>query len=114
MAHRVDIHPGCDAELDELRRSDPHEHAAILNADRKLRALGTALGYPHSSAVLGTEESPLRELRPRRGRSRWRVLYVTEPAIVLLALAPESGADRRGFATAVRQASERLTRLSQD
>lgn len=34
----------------------------MINGDAKLRALGPALGYPHSSAVRGTPG--LRELRP--------------------------------------------------
>jgi len=41
---------------------------------RKLEAKGVALGFPHCSAVQGASE-PLRELRPRQGRSPLRPIY---------------------------------------
>jgi hypothetical protein len=103
--------------LAALLRVEPREHDAILNADRKLKALGRQLGFPHSSAVVGTRSPALRELRPRRGRSRWRVLYATDPTTTLLAIAPEARRDPRGFEAATRRATVRhhdLHRRSQD
>ena len=105
MAHRVDIHPDCEAELDELRRVDRREFDAIRNGHMKLEAVGPGLGYPFSSAV--RDGGDLRELRPRQGRSRWRVLYATRPRIVLLALAPEAQRDPRGFRIAIGAAQAR-------
>jgi hypothetical protein len=68
---------------------------------------------PHQSGVKGEEGSGLRELRPRRGRSRWRPLYrrIDEAAFAVLAVGPEAEIDRAGYAKAVRLAKQRLKRL---
>ena len=57
----------------EFRRLPASERVAVLNAAKKLEALGPDLGYPHSSAVRDADR--LRELCPRGGRSAWRVFY---------------------------------------
>ncbi len=107
MTHAVDIHPALETELAWLSRCHPREHAAIQNARFKLEARGTQLGFPHSSTIRSAN-APLRELRPRQGRSPWRVLYATRPRLVMLALAPEAQHDLRRFAAAVRAAEARL------
>lgn len=61
--------PEAEVERDALVSG---EKAALINADRKLAALGPNPPYPHSSAVRGADR--LRELRPRGGRSSWRAL----------------------------------------
>lgn len=54
----------------------------------------------------------IRELRPRSGRSPWRVLYRrVGGAMVMLAVGPEAQHDRRGFDRAVRRAEERLKEI---
>jgi hypothetical protein len=93
------------------------ETAAVGGAPRgddrgaKLEAFGDQLGAPHSSQVKGSHAG-IRELRPRAGRSPWRVLYrrlgVT---MVILAIGPEAEHDRRGFDRAVRLAEERLKEI---
>ncbi len=100
-------HPQAVSERDGARPKG--EVVAMLNAAEKLAALGGALGFPHSSAVQGSELEGLRELRPRRGRSRWRPLYVQagEHTFVVLAVGPEAAVDRRGFERAVRAAKAR-------
>ncbi len=100
------MHPSFTAELAELQRSSPAEARAVRNALAILRAEGPTLGFPWSSAVRGG--GGLRELRPRRGRSPWRILYRRSPAgLVVLAIAPEAGVDRRGFARALDHAAAR-------
>ena len=45
-----------------------------MTAVAKLEAFGDQLGASHSSQVKGSQAG-IRELRPRSGRSPWRVLY---------------------------------------
>ena len=95
----------------ELMRLPASERGAVMNAAAKLEALGDQLGWPHTSQVKGSQ-SGIRELRPRAGRSPWRVLYrrVAE-AMVMLAVGPEAEHDRRGFDVAVRRAEQRLKEI---
>lgn len=68
----------------------------MATAVDKLRA-DSQLGFPHTSLARGGRLG-VRELRPRRGRSPWRGLYRRiGGALVMLAVAPEAGKDRRGF-----------------
>jgi hypothetical protein len=96
---------------EELRRLPSAERRAVMTAVAKLEAFGDQLGAPHSSQVKGSHAG-IRELRPRAGRSPWRVLYrrlgVT---MVILAVGPEAEHDRRGFDRAVRLAEERLKEI---
>lgn len=84
------------------------ERAAMRKAWRKLQATDDQLGFPHTSAVKGAAE-PLRELRPRAGRSPWRSFYRrVGDTLVVAAIGPEAHADPRGFDRAVKLAIERL------
>jgi hypothetical protein len=86
------------------------EIAALINADAKLRALGPALGYPHSSAVQGAQG--LRELRPRGGRSPWRAFYrQVGDRFVIAAVGAEAQVDQRRFDRACRAALRRLAEI---
>lgn len=82
----------------------------------KLRVDGPGLRHPHQSAVMGKEGKGLRELRPRRGRSRWRPIYrrVGQKAFLILALAPEAETDPRGYRRQVRTAQARLADTEAD
>jgi hypothetical protein len=73
-----------DERADLLAR----DRVAVDNAVAKLKALGSALPYPHSSNVEGADD--LRELRPQAGKSPWRPLYrqVGDP-FVIAAIGPE-------------------------
>jgi phage-related protein len=96
-------------ELDSLKGP---ERSAMANALEKLKDVGMDLSYPHSSQVMGTR---FRELRPRRGRSPWRVLYVrVEDRFVLCALAPEAQSNPRGFRRALTLAEDRLSLYQQE
>lgn len=86
------------------------EARAVRSVVEKLKVQGLNLPFPHQSAVRGAE-SGMRELRPRAGRSRTRVIYaaISERRFALLALAPEAQVDSRGFAKAVRLSEVRLS-----
>lgn len=102
---KVDLLDEAEAELNAL---PPREVDAMRNALRKLEAVGERLGYPHSSAVKGAAE-PLRELRPRGGRSRFRAFYRAEADVATVAaIGPEAQHDPRGFKRAVDLALARL------
>jgi hypothetical protein len=91
----------------ELRLLPLAERAAVLNAAKKLEALGPDLGYPHSSAVRDADR--LRELRPRGGRSAWRAFYRrVGDVFVVAAVGAEAEADPRGFKRAVAAAEARM------
>ena len=55
----------------------------------------------------------MRELRPRAGRSRWRPIYrrVQPGAFVILAIAPETQIDKRGFDQKIKNARRRFKEL---
>lgn len=96
----------------ERRRRPAVEKAALINADRKLQALGPQLPYPHSSAVKGADR--LRELRPRGGRSPWRALYrQVGDVFVVAGVAPEAQVDSRKFDAACRAAECRLSQIEE-
>ncbi len=99
--------------LTERDSLPPAEDAALINANRKLEALGPALPFPHSSAVQAAER--LRELRPRGGRSPWRALYrQVADVFVVAAVVPEAQRDQRTFTTGCRAAERRLARLEEE
>jgi hypothetical protein len=105
------LHP--DAEI-ELSKVPAREKAAIDTALDKLRAIGPALGFPHTSAVRGIDGS-LRELRPRQGRCPWRAFYgQIGDTLVVAAIGPEAGVDPKGFTRAIKQAARRLDDIEQE
>lgn len=93
--------------------NDAAERVAIAHVIEKLEVDGPALRSPHQSGVMGEEGSGLRELRPRRGRSRWRAIYrrADETLFAILAIGPEAEIDKAGYARAVGLAKQRLKRL---
>ncbi|MGH3545480.1 MAG: type II toxin-antitoxin system RelE/ParE family toxin [Mycobacteriales bacterium] len=103
----VAFHQQAHSEYSDL--SD-RERKALNSAVAKLVAFGPALPYPHSSAVVAA--AGLRELRPRRGRSRWRAFYQrVGDVMVIAAVGPEAQVNQRGFAKAVAAAKIRLAEL---
>lgn len=90
------------------------EKVAIDTALDKLRAVGPVLGFPHTSAVRGSDRT-LRELRPRQGRSPWRAFYgQIGTTLVVAAIGPEAGVDPRGFTRAVKSAERRLEEIEEE
>jgi hypothetical protein len=106
----VKWHPGA---REEARALDAQERVAIAHVIEKLQVDGPVLRSPHQSAVMGERETGLRELRPRRGRSRWRPIYrrLDQCLFVILSVGPEVEIDKRGYEHAVRMASRRLRLL---
>jgi hypothetical protein len=108
-------HPAFARELALLGRSDTGEARAVEHAIVILQTSGPRLGFPHTSAVRTPGRVSLRELRPRRGRSRHRVLFAPRGGgTVLLALAPEATHDRRGFRRAIGDAHDRLAEFDEE
>ena len=111
----VTRHAALQIELQELASTDGQEYVAVRNAILKLGFADARLGYPWTSAVRGADGRGLRELRPRGGRSRVRVLYTQRSTTtILLALAPEGGDDPRGFHRAVLAAQNRRASIIDD
>jgi hypothetical protein len=110
-AYDVRRHPEADREYRNIQ--DAKEKVAIEHAIEKLRVDGPALRHPHQSAVMGKGGEGLRELRPRQGRSRWRLIYrrVGTSLFVVLAIAPEAEVDAAGYRRRVRDAKKRLAEL---
>jgi len=108
---RVAWHPKALDEKNAIQ--DVAERVAIAHVIEKLEVDGPALRSPHQSGVIGEEGSGLRELRPRRGRSRWRPIFRRMEArlFAVLAVGPEAEIDGAGYAKAVRLAKQRLKRL---
>ena len=108
-------HPAFAHELAELKRSDTAEVKAIEHAIIVLQTMGPRVGFPHTSAVRTSSQFALRELRPRRGRSRHRVLFATRGGqCILLALAPEANHRPRAFSQAVLDAHQRITEFDRE
>jgi hypothetical protein len=102
------FHPQATVERANL---EIRERVAVDNALEKLRAIGIALGSPHSSKIRGSAK--LRELRPRAGRSRTRVFYAqVRESFVIVAIGPEASVDPRGFKHAVALAEVRLGEIA--
>lgn len=106
---KVVYHPAAQKELAGLPE---RERSAILNAVEKLAALGDRLPFPHSSNVQGTVD--LRELRPRAGRSPWRVFYRRIGEVIVIgAIGPEAEVDIHGFRRATASAARRLSEIEE-
>lgn len=106
--NKVLFHPAAAAERAAL---EIRERVAVDNAVEKLRAIGIALGSPHTSKIRGAAE--VRELRPRAGRSRTRVFYArVRDSFVVAAIGPEASVDPRGFKQAVTVAEARLGEIA--
>jgi hypothetical protein len=83
------------------------EQKSVLQVVKILEQVGIALGEPYSSALEGANY-PLRELRPKRGRSPLRIIYAFDPKReALLLLGGDKGADKRFYERALPRA-ERL------
>jgi len=82
------------------------EQKSVLQVVKILEQVGIALGEPYSSALEGTRY-PLRELRPKRGRSPLRIIYAFDPRReALLLLGGDKGADKRFYERAIPRAEQ--------
>ena len=72
------------------------EQISVAASVGLLEALGARLGYPHSSAIVGSKVTHLRELRVQHQGKPYRILYAFDPrrdAILLLG-GNKAGQDR--------------------
>ncbi len=82
------------------------EQKSVLQVVKILEQVGIALGEPYSSALEGTRY-PLRELRPKRGRSPLRIVYAFDPKReALLLLGGDKGTEKRFYARAIPRAEQ--------
>jgi hypothetical protein len=104
----VVYHPEAVVEFEALR--DRRQRKGVLTIVSILSQIGPRIVEPHSRAIEGS--AGLRELRPGGGTVIVRPLYaqVDERQFVILAIAPESMVDPRGFRSAVARARERARR----
>lgn len=111
MKWTVVVHPQAKKELAALPNQ---EKVAVDNAMKKLEALGPDLGYPYLSAVQAAADA-IRELRPRAGRSPWRVFYRRIGEVFLVgSIGPEAQVDSRKFNKAVRAAEQRINDVEEE
>lgn len=110
---KVQWHPEA---LAEKRKIDAPERVAIDHVIEKLEVDGPALRSPHQSGVMGEEGSGLRELRPRRGRSRWRAIYrrTDRTVFAVFSVGPEAEINKAGYRRAVKAAKQRLEALENE
>ncbi len=104
----ADVEWGSEVES-ELAELPVGEQVAARAVIEKLVVLGDRLPYPHQSAIQGM--GGLRELRPRQGRSRWRLFYKRTGLNIFTigAVGPEASVSPRGFQRSVALAEERLS-----
>ena len=97
------------AARQELEGLPPAEQVAIRHAVEKLQLLGVRLPAPHCKPVQGVIGAWW-ELRPRRGNSPWRPLYIRtgRDEFKIAAIAPGGETHRREFRQACQLAVERL------
>lgn len=75
---------------------DEDQQVSVAAVVELLEELGPHLGYPHSSSILGSRHSHLRELRVQHQGRPLRVLYAFDPrsSALLLIGADKTGKDR--------------------
>ena len=88
---------------------DAAEQAAVINVVTTLRVLGYELAAPHSAALEGTD-LPLRELRPKQGRSPLRIVYAFDPVRQAVLLIGGDKAGDRKFYRRIVVAAEQIWR----
>lgn len=104
----VVYHPLAEHELAGIPAAP--ERAAIAHAVEKLANLGPVLPFPHQSHI----EGPIRELRPRAGRSPWRAFYGrVGDTFVIASIGPEAEVNPSGFRRSVKAATTRLDEISE-
>lgn len=98
-------HPEAEAELAKVR--DMKQRIAIHTVIDQVRRNGPKVCSPHRRQVQGA--AGLHSLRPKGGRSIWRVLYACsgERRYMLLAVTRTSRVSPRVFRTSIEKACRR-------
>ncbi len=100
----VYYHPLAEKELKRI--ADRREHEAIFTVVDKLHRIGMRIAEPHEKPVHGTPG--LHELRPRSGRSVWRLLFAQiGNEFAILAVTRTARVRRHEFQAAVQRARRR-------
>lgn len=104
-------HPRAQSEKRAI--GDVKARVAMLTRSRSSKSTAQGCGVRTRVRSWGDDGSGLRELRPRRGRSRWRPIYrrLNEDLFAILSIAPEAEMDKAGYGRAVRAAKRRLAQL---
>ncbi len=86
---------------------DTGEQESVAATVAVLETLGTALPFPYSSSVKGSEHSHMRELRIQHKGKPYRVLYAFDPGrVALLLLGGSKTGDDRWYTKMVPKADE--------
>jgi hypothetical protein len=97
-------HPRAERELKRI--ADGRERIALLTVVDKLYRIGSRLTEPHAKPIQGA--SGLHELRPRSGRSVWRLLFANVgDEFAILAVTRTARVRRHEFQAAVQRARRR-------
>ena len=93
MSYEVEYTNEFEAWWATLQESEQESVAAVVGL---LEARGPLLGFPHSSGIVGSKHSHMRELRIQHAGDPYRVLYAFDPrrVAVLLIGGCKVGADR--------------------
>lgn len=105
-------HPEAEAEFAKVR--DRRERFAIHTAVDKVRRNGPKMCAPHRKQVQGVDG--LHSLRPKGGRSVWRVLYACsgERRYLMLAVTRTPRVSPRAFRSGVEKACRRAQKCGLD
>lgn len=100
----VYYHPLAERELKKV--TDERERYAIFTVVDKLHRIGSRIAEPHAKPIQGTTD--LQELRPRSGRSVWRLLFAKiGDEFAILAVTRTAKVRRHEFLAAVQRARRR-------
>lgn len=94
--------------LDWFRTLDKASQKAVAKEVAYLQRFGVRLGYPHSSAVVGSRYS-LRELRATAGRLELRAFYLFDPlrqAVLLIGGCKSGTSEPRFYRQMIRRAEK--------
>lgn len=93
--------------VEDLKDFNDREQKGALIVIEFLRQLGTKIRQPHMKPI--QRERKIRELRPSGGKLLIRPLYFQfdERTFKIIAIAPESNQNRRGFDAAITRAKDR-------
>lgn len=83
MEYKVELTDECTSWLLGL---DGLEQTDVLASINLLERLGPQLGYPHSSKIIGSKYSHMRELRIQHKGKPYRVLYAFDPKRMAICL----------------------------
>jgi len=98
----VELTDECEAWILGLSDSQKQD---ILASIGLLEVMGPSLGYPHSSKIMGSKHTHMRELRIQHKGNPYRILYAFDPRrIVILLIGGDKTGDKRWYKKFIRKA----------